>query len=196
MAILIPILSFRFEACDFEGDADFAVLATPHMLSLLKDAQFVEIDVTFPGNKAFPYLLNMVTFNYHVMKFQVVARILMSKLSTAAYKNAIMKVLRLTNNFHPEFCFSVHVKGWQLDFSIAQRDSLAANLGQKSSKVIRGCEAHFKRNVKKVADKVNSDEHSKSVFTKIAHSIPNLTSKRETSLAFDLLCGKISSEDD
>lgn len=63
------------------------------MLSLLKDAQFVEIDVTFPGNKAFPYLLNMVTFNYGVMKFQVVARILMSKLSTASYKNAIMKVI-------------------------------------------------------------------------------------------------------
>lgn len=195
MAILIPILSFKFEACDFEGDADFAVLATPHMLSLLKYAQFVEIDVTFPGNKAFPYLLNMVTFNYHVMKFQVVARILMSKLSTAAYKIAIMKVLRLTNNFHPEFCFGVHVKGWQLDFNIAQRDGLAANLGQKSSEVIRGCEVHFKRNVKKVADKVNSDELSMTVFTKIALSIPNLISKRETSLAFDLLCGKISSED-
>lgn len=116
------------------------------MLSLLKDAQFVEIDVTFPGNKAFPYLLNMVTFNYGVMKFQVVARILMSELSTAAYKNAIMKVLRLTNNFHPEFCFGLHVKGWhQLDFSIAQRDGLAANLGQKYSEVIRG--ARFISNV-------------------------------------------------
>ena len=36
----------------------------------------------------FPYLLNMVAINYTTLEFQVIARGLMSKLNTKAYKAA------------------------------------------------------------------------------------------------------------
>jgi hypothetical protein len=71
------------------------------MLNLLKDATFVQADVTFPGIQGFPYLMNMVAFNFFTMQFQVVARILMSRVTTTAYKTAISKILRLVTNIHP-----------------------------------------------------------------------------------------------
>lgn len=127
------------------------------MLNLLKDATFVQADVTFPGIQGFPYLMNMVAFNFFTMQFQVVARVLMSRVTTTAYKTAISKILRLVTNIHPEFEHGQHIIGWILDFSLAQRDGLAANLGENACAVIRGCEVHFKRNVQKISDKVNSD---------------------------------------
>ncbi|KAK4005674.1 hypothetical protein OUZ56_010716 [Daphnia magna] len=166
------------------------------MLNLLKDATFVQADVTFPGIQGFPYLMNMVAFNFFTMQFQVVARVLMSRVTTTAYKTAISKILRLVTNIHPEFEHGQHIIGWILDFSLAQRDGLAANLGENACAVIRGCEVHFKRNVQKISDKVNSDTISKSVFKKIAYVIPNLTTVEETQLAFDVLCGKLSCEDE
>lgn len=63
------------------------------------------------------------------------------------------------------------MKGWIVDFSLAQRQGLESNLADKAN-FIRGCDVHYKRGVKKIADKVAEDEPSKSLFKKIAHSIP------------------------
>jgi hypothetical protein len=120
----------------------------------------------------------------------------MSRVTTTAYKTSISKVLQLVTNIHPEFEHGKHILGWILDFSMAQRDGLAANLGENASAVIRGCEVHFMRNVQKISDKVNSDPLSNSVFNKIAYVIPNLPTMEETILACDVLCGKLSFEDE
>ena len=53
----------RFTPSDFEGDDFFCVFATPQMLSVFYNSEFVELDVTYPGIQGFPYLLNMVLFN-------------------------------------------------------------------------------------------------------------------------------------
>ena len=121
------------------------------------------------------------------MLYQPVARVLMTGVSTACYKRAIKKVLELTTNLHPEFEHGAHVRAWQVDFSLAQRDALASNLGKGASRVIRGCEVHYQRNVKKVCDKVNSDEPSKEVFKKIAYKIPYLHLQEDVELAFEIL---------
>lgn len=121
------------------------------------------------------------------MLYQPVARVLMTGVSTASYKKAIQKVLELTTNLHPEFENGVHVRAWQVDFSLAQRDALASNLGKGAARVIRGCEVHYQRNVKKVCDKVNSDDHSKEVFKKIAYKIPYLDLQEDVELAFEIL---------
>jgi hypothetical protein len=50
----------------------------------VEDAIFIEVDVTFSGKKAFPYLLNMVTSNLHTNEHQVAAQIIMTKVKMAA----------------------------------------------------------------------------------------------------------------
>lgn len=120
----------------------------------------------------------------------------MSGISSANYREAIKKVFTLTTNHHPEFENGEHVTAWLVDFSIAQRDGLASNLGSNAAEAIRGCNVHYQRNVKKVCDKVCSDERSKEVFKKIAYRIPDLSQQEDVDLAFSLLCGEKSFDDD
>ena len=63
------------------------------MLEVLADSIFIEVDVTFPGTSAFPYLMNVVAYNSLTMQFQAVARILMTKLNVASYKFAFIKAV-------------------------------------------------------------------------------------------------------
>lgn len=125
------------------------VFATPQMLEVLAESLFVEADVTFPGITTFPYLLNIVAYNHLTIQFQVVARVLMSSLTAEAYKLAFGKVFSITTNLYPEFNHGAEVKGWILDFSSAQHQGLAKIIGEKATEVIRGCEVHFMRAVKK-----------------------------------------------
>ena len=165
------------------------VFATPQMLEVLAESLFVEADVTFPGITTFPYLLNIVAYNHLTIQFQVVARVLMFSLKAEAYKLAFGKVFSITTNLYPEFNHGAEVKGWILDFSSAQHQGLAKIIGEKASEVIRGCEVHFMRAVKKIADKVSKDDCSKNVFKKIAYNIPRLESQSDVLLSFDILSG-------
>ena len=166
-----------------------AVLATPHMMSVLSTALFVQADVTFPGTKAFPYLLNMVTFNHGSLEFEVVARVLLSKISAKAYKEAFGKVFGIATQLNPEFENGANVLGWIVDFSDAQYTGLAHNIGDRASEVIRGCSVHYKRNVDKVAQKVCQNEPSRQLFQKIAYKIQFLERQEDVCLAFDILTG-------
>ena len=130
------------------------------------------------------------------MLYQPVARVVMAGVNTPTYREAIKTVMQLTTNLHPEFELGKHVKAWLVDFSLAQRDGLAANLGNVAGQVIRGCEVHYQRNVKKVCDKVCSDEPTKQAFKKIAYAIPSFDSKEDVELAFSILCGERSFDDE
>ena len=61
--------------------------------------------------------------------------------------------------------------------------------------MIRGCEVHFKRVAKKVAEKVTNDHLSCTTFKKIAYAIPVLESRKEVMLALRILSGKVSFDD-
>ena len=168
-----------------------AVLAAPQMLEILSESFFVLLDVTFPLTHTFPYLLNVVAYNHTTLEYQVVTRVLMSKLTSAAYKAALEQILIITTNIHPEFDHGSAVKSWVVDFSEAQANGFAENLGkEKASQVIRGCNVHYMRNAEKTAVKVGVDECSREVFKKIAFKIPKLEKKSDVTLAFKILCGK------
>ena len=184
----------RFES--FSDAFSTVLFATPQMLEVLADSIFIEVDVTFPGTSAFPYLMNVVAYNSLTMQFQAVARILMTKLNVASYKFAFKKLFEITTNIHPEFAHGSEVKGWIVDFSLAQREGLAANIGKRAEQVIRGCHVHFLRMAKKVADKVAPrDKNSKDVFLKIANKIPYLQNQEDVSVAFDILQGSLPLKD-
>lgn len=75
------------------------------MLEVLNEARIIQADVTFPGAKSFPYVLNMVSFNYETLTHQVVARVLMTSLTMSAYKTVFGKVLvsKNQNNLRRNF---------------------------------------------------------------------------------------------
>jgi len=122
---------FRFHGW---GESDYAVFATPQMLEILAESDFVEADVTFPGCASFPYVLNMVAFNLRCNHFQVVARVVMSRLTAAAYRRSFNKVFEIATNIHPEFDHGSNVVAWIVDFSLPQYDGLASaiNAGEQS----------------------------------------------------------------
>jgi len=173
-----------------------AVFATPQMLRVMSDALFIQADVTFPQTSAFPYLLNIVCFNHETLQFQAVARVLMNNLSALAYKMAFTKVFEIATKIHPEFEEGKHVNAWIVDFSTSQHSGLSAAIGVKASQIIRGCDVHFKRNVKKVAIKVSPNPESQKVFEKIAYFIPKIEIEEEVSLAFSILIGDTPFDDE
>ena len=162
------------------------------MAEVLSQAIFVEADVTYPGNLSFPYLLNIVTYNEETMVFQTVARVLLNKLTTAAYRRAFEEVFQITTNLHPCFNGGREVLFWIVDFSSAQYEGLAANIGKKEARArIVGCKVHFQRNARKIAAKIcGPDRNSLDLFTSIAYKIPDLTEESQVFAAFDILSGE------
>jgi len=81
-----------------------------------------------------------------------------------------------------------------VDFSVAQRNGLSNAL--QSSENIRGCLIHYKRNSRKAAVKVfRNDSESIEIFLKIAYILPNLATESDDTLAFEILRGKRSFDD-
>ena len=190
--------SFLYRTFEFGDDFKMVILQTPLMAEVLSFAQFVQADVTFPSNSTFKYLLNIVTFNEESMVFQVVARVMLNRLTAAAYKKAFGEVFKITTSLHPHFDNGSKVEDWIVDFSLAQRDGLAANLGKKTARArIVGCKVHYQRNVRKMAQKVGgSNAASVDLFCKIAYMIPELPDESLVDLAFGVLCGETSIEEE
>ena len=191
------ILLFFDRDTNFTANGDFAFLATPQMLEVLNESRFVEVDVTFPTWKWMKYEMNFVAFNYETLQYQPVFRVLLTRLDTASYNEAFRSCFRITTNIHPEFNQGKDVVGWVMDFSVAQRQGLEANLGQQNAaESIRGCQVHFQRCVDKVAKKVNKDEKSKAIFKRLAYLLPYLKDEDNVFLAFDILTGTKDLDDE
>lgn len=160
------------------------------MLAVFAESIFLQVDVTYPGTNAFPYMLNFVTYNEGTLMFQTVDRVLMNRLTVASYKVAFKKVFECVTNVHPEFEHGAHVKAFIVDYSLAQHSGLSSAIGERALEMIRGCSVHYQRMAKKVAEKVASnDRSSKEVLLKIAYKIPHLEDRSHVNLAFDVLCG-------
>ena len=122
----------RYLPSEFVGDEGFSILATPQMLDTFSSALFVEFDVTYDEIKGLRYVAHAVAFNHLLMTFQPVAKILMSRITSGAYRKAVKKLLELMTNFHPEFKNGKNLALWQVDYSLAQRDALEDSIGNNA----------------------------------------------------------------
>lgn len=90
------------------------------MAKVITSADFIVADVTFPNVKEFPYLLNVVAFNYLTMEYMVCARVNMDRVSAKVYQMAFMEIFSCLNRYYPEF----EEKSWApaivVDYSEAQ----------------------------------------------------------------------------
>jgi len=132
------------------------------------------------------------------MVFQTVARVLLNRLTTEAYKIVIREIFASTTKEHPGFDHGQHVSAWIVDFSKSQYNALADCIGKKTARShIVGCKVHYQRNVQKIAIKIcGSDKESFNLFTQIAYKIPSLAEGNDTFLAFAILCDDVSLEEE
>ena len=180
-----------------KDDFEMVVFATPQMLATLAHATFLQVDVTFPETPDYKYEMNFVAFNHETLRYQAVSRVLMNNLSSHAYAFAFSKVFGIATNIHPQYANGQNLEAILMDFSTAQAEGLSKVIGEKeAAEVIRGCEVHYQRNVKKICDKTCSDEKTKMLFKAVAYKIPYLETKEYVQLAFDTLTGDVSLEDD
>ena len=148
------------------------IMMTPHMSEILSTAVIVEADVTFPGSQVLRYLLNIVTFNDLTLRWQTVARALMNKMTKEAYKVALSKILEIVTEDHLQFDKGSNTVLWVVDFSEAQTAAIEATLGERASKVIRGCKVHYMRATQRIADRICTIPEEKQTFLAIANAIP------------------------
>ena len=73
------------------------------MSSLLAESKFVEADVTYNETREYPYLFNMVAFNYVTMDWLVVSRVRMNKQDASAYGLAYSKTFSKCKSAHYSF---------------------------------------------------------------------------------------------
>lgn len=50
------------------GDEKYAFFQNPYQAEIMGQSEFLNIDITFTQNELFPYLLNIVAFDYLVLE--------------------------------------------------------------------------------------------------------------------------------
>jgi len=50
------------------GDEKYAFFQNPYQAEIMGQSEFLNIDITFTQNDLFPYLLNIVAFDYLVLE--------------------------------------------------------------------------------------------------------------------------------
>lgn len=121
-----------------------------------------------------------------------VARVRMNRLNTIAYTEAFEAVFCTVENSHPGFKVGKTLQGIVVDWSEQQLNGLEAVLGKETAeKVIKGCQVHFTRSVKRVSERVNKGNHlAHKAFTTIAYHIPKAKSPEHVMKLFSILAGE------
>ena len=65
---------------------------TPLMSSVLASADYIEVDTTYNENTDLPYLFNVTTFDYRVMRWVAVARVRANKENSDMFATAFREI--------------------------------------------------------------------------------------------------------
>ena len=80
----------------------------------------------------------------------------MNRLNTDAYTEAFEAVFYTVEISHPGFKVGKTLQGIVVDWSEQQVNGLEAVVGKETAeKVIKGCQVHFTRSVKRVSERLN-----------------------------------------
>eukprot|EP00112_Aurelia_sp_Birch-Aquarium-sp1_P022077 Seg6109.1 transcript_id=Seg6109.1/GoldUCD/mRNA.D3Y31 product="hypothetical protein" protein_id=Seg6109.1/GoldUCD/D3Y31 len=175
--------------CD--NDIDNALFMSPQMSSVLANSDFICADVTFPDVAFYKYLLNVAAFNLILMEWQVVARVLMTRMSSKAYTNAFDLIFTACTSDSPAFENGQGIVGIVVDFSDAQAKGVENVMGcKKAAEVLRGCRVHWMRQAERQAERIGENEIERRVFVKVCKAIPDETQDSKINTMFDVLSGK------
>ncbi len=116
----------------------------------------------------------------------------MNSLTAVAYQQAFSAIFQTVKSNHPHFKVGGTLKGIILDWSDQQLGGLEGAVGKEAAeKVTKGCQVHFTRSVKRVAERVNKgDPLGYKAFTTIAYTIPKAESPEQISKLFSVLAGE------
>ena len=156
----------------------------------------MEADITFNETREYPYLFNMVAFNYVTMDWVVVSRIRMDKQDAAAHALAYSKTFTKCKSVHNDFEPGTSLLGIVVDWSDAEIKGLGIAVGKELAiTLLKGCKVHWTRSWQRIRDRVvtsNDKVREKNLFSAIASNIPKITAGSNVVTAFEVLCKKRS----
>eukprot|EP00112_Aurelia_sp_Birch-Aquarium-sp1_P014358 Seg3094.1 transcript_id=Seg3094.1/GoldUCD/mRNA.D3Y31 product="ATP-dependent DNA helicase RecQ" protein_id=Seg3094.1/GoldUCD/D3Y31 len=162
------------------------------MAKVITSADFIVANVTFPNVKEFPYLLNVVAFNYLTMEYMVCARVNMDRVSAKVYQMAFMEIFSCLNRYYPEFEEKSWAPAIAVDYSEAQIKGITNAVGkEKAFAILKGCKVHWMRSVLRIGSRVCKSEDELEVFKVIGKEIPEIEEAEVILKLFDILCGKV-----
>jgi hypothetical protein len=184
----------------FRGNFDLPIFMSSFMTQVILTAIHHEIDVTFLVDKAFKYLLHVVSFDTVTDKWYTTCRALTNTIDHHFYRIFFLQFLQLVKAEHPSFEISL----WDslvMDFSVAQLLGLkqaiheylggfgwtAAQIDAFIEKIFQGCLVHWMRSVVRVSLLVCASPESSKYFKHLCASIPCMTTTERDQVWADIL---------
>jgi len=112
------------------GDEKYAIFQNPYQTEIMGQSEFLNIDITFTQNDLFPYLLNIVAFDYLVLEWVAVARVLLNRQTSQAHATAFRHIFQGTTSRCLAFDNGKKLSGITVDFSDAEAKGLRDVLGR------------------------------------------------------------------
>ena len=133
------------------ADLIYQLKMTPLMSRILCSSEYIEVDTTYNENTDLPYLFNVTAFDYKVMRWMAVARVLSNKENSQFYCTAFREIFQQYKDFD-----ITNLKGIVLDWSDAERKGLEQAVGKEiAERLMIGCLVHYSRSYQPVAERVS-----------------------------------------
>ena len=168
------------------------------MSGILAKTDYIEVDTTYNENTDLPYLFNVTTFDYKIMRWIAVAHVRSNKENAHFYATAFKEIFDQCKEDNKEFKVS-SLNGIVLDWSDTEGKGLELAIGKETAeKVMIGCLVHYGRSYQRVAERVSMSLQrqirvlSRDAFCMIARATPSAKCRSDVFKLFNTLKGEIS----
>lgn len=118
--------------------------ANPLPTETLSKSEFVETDITYNETREYPYLFNMVEFNYTTMDWMVISCVHLTRQNAEAYTLAFSKVFANCKDNCEDFDIRKTLLGIVIDWCDAEINGLGKAVErEKAVKILKGCSVHW-----------------------------------------------------